>query len=143
MEPTTATDVLGGVEVLHKKITNQMDLIDLGRMGVPKYALMSLTKYLNLSIKQIAELLSVTERTIQRYPLEKHFNRTISEQILHIAQVVAKGTRIFGDRENFLSWVKHPNKAFANNIPMNLFSSRFGTEMISDELGRIEHGVFS
>ena len=28
-------------------------------------------------------------------------------------------------------------------FPMSFFCSRFGTEIILDELGRIEHGVFS
>ncbi len=67
----------------------------------------------------------------------------VSEQILQITEVVAKGTEVFADQENFLKWIQQPNKAFAQQTPMNLLKSRFGTDMIIDELGRIEYGIFS
>ena len=143
MEVATITEVLGGVEVLQKKIHNKMDLVELSNKGVKKDALLRLGKYLNLSISQMADLVAITERTIQRYTLEKTFNRIVSEQILQIAEVAAKGTNTFGDKDKFLSWMHQPNKALADKTPMSLLRSRFGTEMILDELGRIEHGVFS
>jgi len=143
MELSDITTILGGEEVLHKKIQSQMDMIELSHRGVPKDALVNLAKYLSFTIHQMAELLPVTERTIQRYASQKHFNRVVSEQILHIASVAAKGTEVFGAKDKFLSWMNHPNKALANKTPLSLLSSRFGVEMILDELGRMEYGVFS
>jgi putative toxin-antitoxin system antitoxin component (TIGR02293 family) len=143
MEVATITEVLGGVEVLQKKIHNKMDLVELSNKGVTKDALLRLGKYLNLSTSQMADLVAITERTIQRYTLKRTFNRIVSEQILQIAEVAVKGTNTFGDKDKFLSWMHQPNKALADKTPMSLLGSRFGTEMISDELGRIEHGVFS
>jgi putative toxin-antitoxin system antitoxin component (TIGR02293 family) len=143
MEVATITEVLGGIEVLQKKIHNKMDLVELSNKGITKDALLRLGKYLNLSISQMADLVAIAERTIQRYTLEKPFNRIVSEQILQVAQVAVKGTNTFGDKDKFLSWMHQPNKALADKTPMSLLRSRFGTEMISDELGRIEHGVFS
>lgn len=67
----------------------------------------------------------------------------LSEQILQMTEVVAKGSRVFEDRDRFLTWMNHPNKALNNKTPMSLLSSKFGTDMVLDELGRIEHGVFS
>jgi putative toxin-antitoxin system antitoxin component (TIGR02293 family) len=143
MEVATITEVLGGIEVLQKKIHNKMDLVELSNKGITKDALLRLGKYLNLSISQMADLVAIAERTIQRYTLEKPFNRIVSEQILQVAQVAVKGTNTFGDKDKFLSWMHQPNKALADKTPMSLLGSRFATEMISDELGRIEHGVFS
>ena len=59
----------------------------------------------------MAALLPVAERTIQRYTAKKHFGRVVSEQILQIAQVADKGTEVFEDKDRFLSWMNHPNKA--------------------------------
>jgi putative toxin-antitoxin system antitoxin component (TIGR02293 family) len=98
---------------------------------------------LSFSIGQIAELLPISERTIQRYARRHHFNRVVSEQILQIAEVAAKGIEVFEDKDDFLSWMKQRNTALGNKKPLTLLSSRFGTEMVLDELGRIEHGVFS
>ncbi len=67
----------------------------------------------------------------------------LSEQILQIAEVTAKGSKVFEGRERFLAWLNHPNKALNNKTPMSLLNSKFGTDMVLNELGRIEHGVFS
>ncbi len=62
--------VLGGKKVLQMSIQNQMALITLSNKGVTKDAFLHLAKYLFFSMYQIALLLPVTERTIQRYTLK-------------------------------------------------------------------------
>jgi len=98
---------------------------------------------MSLSVRQMAEFLPVTERTIKRYSPEAHFNRVVSEQILQIAEVAAKGVEVFEDTNKFLWWMNNRNKALANKTPASLLISRFGIEMVLDELGRLQHGVFS
>ncbi len=137
------SDILGGGEVLQRKLNTRLDLIELGRGGVSKDALLHLANFLKLSVRQIAMLLPITERTVQRYSRGKRFNRVVSEHILQIAEIAARGVEVFGDKNSFISWVKHPNVALANCSPMSLLSSRFGAEMVLDELGRIEHGIIS
>jgi putative toxin-antitoxin system antitoxin component (TIGR02293 family) len=65
------------------------------------------------------------------------------KKIKQNAEVATWGATVFGDKDKFLSWMKQPNKALDGKIPINLLSSRFGSEMILEQLGRIEHGVFS
>ncbi len=143
MELSGVADVLGGEKVLRKKIQSRMDLIELSNKGLTKNALSHLAKFLSFTMSQMAALLPVTERTIQRYAPRKHFNRVVSEQILQIAEVAARGTEVFEDRDKFLAWMDHPNRALADKTPLSLLNSRFGAEMVLDELGRIEHGVFA
>ena len=143
MELCNIAKILGGPKVIPKKIQNRIDLIELSNTGITKNALFHLAKYMRLSMTQIAELLPITERTIQRYAPDKHFNRVVSEQILQIAEVVAKGVEVFEDRDKFISWMTQPNAALSNRTSISLLSSRFGMEMVLDELGRIEHGIFS
>jgi len=135
--------ILGGQKVLHMRIQKRQDLIALSDHGVTKGALLNLARYLSFPIDQIAELLPISGRTIQRYTPRQHFNRAVSEQILQIAEVVAKGVEVFEDKNHFLIWMKQPNVALGNKTPLNLLNSRFGTQMVLDELGRIEHGVLS
>jgi len=143
MEAATITEVLGGVKVLRKKVSDRKDLIDLGNAGLTKDALLHLANFLDLSLRQMASLLPVTERTIQRYSQDRHFSRDVSEHILQIAECAAMGMRVFKNRDKFLSWMNHPNKTLGQKTPLSLLSSRFGTDMVIDELGRIEYGIFS
>ena len=124
MELSCITKILGGQKVLRKKIQNRFDLIELSNMGITKNALSHLAKYLCFSMSQMAELLPVTERTIQRYASNEHFNRVISEQILKIAEVATKGAEIFDDKDKFLLWMNHPHTALVNRTPMSLLKLR-------------------
>ena len=136
-------DVLGGKKVIPQRIEGSLDLMELAVQGVTKEALLHLVRYLNCPMSEMAQLLPVTERTIQRYRPHQHFNRVVSEHILQLAEIIAHGTEVFGDREKFLRWLRIPNVTLGNRTPFELLDSRFGAEVIRDELGRIEHGVFA
>lgn len=139
MQPASIASILGG----KLAVRSRMEMIELSDKGVTKDALLRLASYLNLSLSQIATLLPITERTIQRYSPKQRFNRVVSEQVLQIAEVAARGAEVFGDREKLLSWMNTPSTALGNRTPASLLNSRFGTEMVLDELGRVEHGIIS
>ena len=135
--------ILGGDKVLHRKVQNRLDLVELGREGLSKEAYDRLAQYLNFSTKQMAAILPVTERTIQRFKQNSRLSPEVSDHILQIAEVSAKGTKVFQDKEKFIAWLKAPCVAFAHQSPVSLLDSKFGVDMALDELGRIEHGIFS
>ncbi len=128
---------------LKETIRSPLDLVKLGGKGVSKGAVSRLAKHLSLGLTEMAPLLSLNLRTIQRYSAERVFSRAVSERILRIALVVSRGEEIFGNREQFNVWLKEPNRALADKKPMDLLVSNFGIDMILDELGRIEHGIIS
>ena len=137
------SEILGGEKILGKKLESKMDLVELGNIGVTKNAVSHLARYLSLSWKQVAALLPVTERTLQRYTAQQHFNPAVSEQVLHVAEVLAKGTAVFQEKRKLLLWLNTPHKVFSGNTPMTMLSSRFGSELVLEELGRIEFGIYS
>lgn len=143
MELATVEKILGGRRTLNKHLENDMDLIELCKIGVSKKALLNLASYLDLSMHQISSWLPVTERTIQRYSSATRFKKSVSEQILYIAKVVAKGVEVFEDKEKFLFWLKLPNKVLGNKTPCSLLDTKLGVDIVLEELGRIEHGIFA
>ena len=143
MQLAAVANILGGQRVLRRRIASQLDLIELADRGLPKLALTCLAEFLGSSAVQIAQLLPVSARTIQRYGPRDHLSKVTSEQVLQIAQVAARGEEVFGDKDRLLAWVRQPSTALGGNSPMSLLSSRFGAEMVLDELGRIEYGVVS
>ena len=143
MQLAQVEEILGGEKILGKKLESKMDLVELGSIGVTKNAVSHLANYLSLSWKQVADLLPVTERTLQRYTSHQHFNPAVSEQVLHIAEVLAKGTEVFQEKRKLLLWLNTPHKVFSGNTPFAMLCSHFGTELVLEELGRIEFGVYS
>ena len=102
MQLAQVEQILGGRKILGKKLESKMDLVELGSIGVTKNAVSHLADYLSLSWKQIADLLPVTDRTLNRYTSNQHFNSAVSEQIIHIAEVLAKGTEVFQEKKKLL-----------------------------------------
>ncbi len=143
MQLALVGDILGGEKTLGKKIENKMDVVELVRTGVTKSAVSNLAQYLSLSMKQIADLLPVTERTLLRYTNQKNLTQPVSEQVLHIAGVTAKGVDVFEDKAKFIMWLHTPHKVFSGKTPYTLLNSSFGAELVLEELGRIEFGVYS
>ncbi|MBI4764411.1 MAG: DUF2384 domain-containing protein [Deltaproteobacteria bacterium] len=139
MEFSNVKQVLG----LKEPIRSPYDLINLGGRGISKSAVARLARHLSIGLPEMAPLLSVTLRTIQRYSAEKVFSRAVSERVLRIALVVARGEKVFGGRERFNVWLKEPNAALKEKRPIELLGSDFGIDLILDELGRIEHGIVS
>jgi len=143
MELSQVSRILGGQKVLGTRLQSRMDLIELANRGLTKDAVSNLARHLSLSLKDMAALLPVTERSLQRYAARHHLNPTVSEQVLQIAGVVARGTEVFGGKDRFLAWANQPSSALSNKRPLELLGSRFGTDLVLDELGRMEHGIVS
>jgi len=135
--------ILGGRKTLRGGTAQRIDLMKLSQKGVNKDALLRLAKYLGFSLSQMAEFLPVTQRTIQRYDRNHRFNQAVSEHILQITEVALRGSIVFSSRDKFVTWMKSNSPALGNRTPASLLGSRFGAELILEELGRIEHGVVS
>ena len=134
-------ELLGGASVLGRRLRGINDFIELGRHGIRKSALRHLAANMSLTWRDMAKLLPITERTLQRYAMQRLLSQMVSEQALSLAEVVAYGSDVFGDRGNFLTWLSLPSAALGDRKPIELLSSRFGIELVMDELARIAHGI--
>lgn len=104
---------------------------------------MNLSKNADISISYLTNLAGINIRTLQRKSEEEKLSAENSEKILQIAQVFSKGTEIFDLLASFKEWLETPNISLDGAVPAKLLSSRYGSEMVLDCLGRIQYGVFS
>jgi putative toxin-antitoxin system antitoxin component (TIGR02293 family) len=130
-------------KVFHKQPKSWMDVIEMSTKGVTKGSLMNFMHYLDLSTDRVAHMLPITVRTIQRYSSKQKFSPTVSEHIIQLVLLVGKGIAVFGSRENFLRWFDTPSKALGGKAPSALVSLKTGAQLVMDELGRIEYGVYA
>jgi len=135
--------VLGGSSSLSHDINSDFDLIQITRKGLPKSAVLTLSKLLGISMEHMSDLIHVSHRTLQRKNDTDLLNVYSTEQILEIAQVVSRGIEVLGTLENFTSWLHSDIRVLNYNKPISLLDTSFGTTLILDVLGRIEFGVYS
>lgn len=124
-------------------ISTDFDLLKLARKGVSKKALISLAKRISLTIQEIAGIMHISERTLQRYEPTTLIKTEHAEKAIELARLYERGTEVFGTMENFNDWMKTPNYTLNGEAPLSLLDTSIGFELILQTLGRIEYGVFS
>ncbi len=98
----------------------------------------------DLSLMDWAEILNLSERTMQRYEQEnKTFAPIYSEKILAIDMLMRYGAEVFGSREYFHVWLETSSVALGGVAPKSLLDTSIGIDLIRGELIRIEHGVLA
>lgn len=123
--------------------TGYFDFISLSRNGIIKRALLNLSRQISFSLSELAQVLHVSERTLQRYADDAKLSADTTERAILLSQLYQRGTEVFGDLENFKEWMRTPLPAFNYQLPISLLDTTFGFQLIQDELGRIEHGIFA
>ncbi|GAB2631503.1 type II RES/Xre toxin-antitoxin system antitoxin [Belliella aquatica] len=91
-----------------------------------------------------ADLLHISDRTLQRYKKDqKSFESIHSERILKLGLLFKFGEEVFGDFQLFKSWLFESSIPLGSQSPYSLLDTTFGMELVRDELGRIQHGIFA
>jgi len=123
--------------------TNDFDVINLARKGFPKQVLLSLAKKISLSIQELANIIHISERTLQRYDDDAIIKTEYAEKAVELARLYARGEEVFGSIDKFKLWIKAPSLIFNGEAPVTILDTSAGFDMVFRELGRIEHGIFA
>ncbi len=138
--------LLGGQRLIKYKINNQLDWIELVRIGLPGKVINILAKNISFSEEEISNVIHVSTRSLQRWTKEtknKILDRETSAKTIALAALFSKGAFIFGSIEAFKLWLRLSNSALENKKPIELLDTSIGFDLINDELGKIEYGIFA
>jgi putative toxin-antitoxin system antitoxin component (TIGR02293 family) len=128
-----------------KRTSSEDDIffIDLIRKGLPKKVLDHLLAKMDISEDEMAAILHVSKRTLQRRTTQESLNEEQSERLIELAKLYSKGEEVLGTLENFKSWMNTSLLALGNKRPKDFLDTSIGIGILLDVLGRIEQGVFS
>ena len=135
-------NLIGIIFPKHLKHHKESDLIPIIRKGLSKKNLDHLMSTTGLDLGFMATILHVSERTLHRYSDSTILNPEISERIIEIARLYAKGEEVFSDLTSFKTWMSYPSKSLGSKAPKDFLDTSLGIKLLEDELGRIEYGVY-
>lgn len=123
---------------------NVFKLISTTREGIDYETFDRLAVSFPLNSNDWSRILNVSVRTMQRYKREKkRFDSIHTERLLLIMLLFNKGTKVFGNTSNFISWINSQNISLGGIEPISLLDNAFGINMVKDELTKIEHGILA
>lgn len=143
MKNKTLQNIAKEPAVAYKLTQTPLDLVSLTRRGLRKQALTNLGDLLSLTTTELASLLPVTKRTIQRKKPGDFLSTAASEQIILISELTDKGIETFGNIKPFKKWLKTENTALNGHKPLSLLDTAIGIQLVDDVLMRLSHGVYS
>jgi len=137
--------LLGGNSILNlgKSIASDFDILELTRRGLPKQALIALSKKISFTFPELANVMHISERTLQRFEDDVPVKTEYSEKAIELAKLYARGQEVFGSLDSFKIWMKTPLLIFKNQTALSLLDTSIGFTLVFNELGRIEHGLFA
>ena len=106
-----------------------------------KYAAVeNLGRFLVESPQRLMRVIQISERTAQRRRERGALSPEESDRVARIARVSQRAIDSLGDVNRAREWLKRPNRAMQDAAPLDLLSTDAGSELVTDELGRIEYG---
>ncbi len=133
--------LLSGIKPI--SLSTDFNIVQLTRQGLPKRVLLSLAKKISITIQELANIMHISERTLQRYDDEEIVKTEYAEKAIALARLYTRGEEVFGSMDKFKSWVKTPSIIFNGESPLSILDTSIGFDMVLSELGRIEHGIFA
>lgn len=137
MDNRSIRALLGGTRV----VGSSADISTLAEEGLPKQALIFFMNKVNLDEERLFSYLDVSPRTLDNYKPRQRLRLYISDRLIHLAELYAKGKEIFQSFENFNEWLNRPSIDLKGRKPVDLIHTRKGVDDLLHILGRIEHGI--
>ena len=121
-----------------------LGLIETSRKGVDIATLDELADEFSFDLSDWSRILHISVRTIQRYRQDKKKLDSIhTDRLFQIMILLNKGVEVFGNPDNFMTWLNSKNIALGGITPVSLLDNAFGINMVTSELSRIEYGVLA
>ncbi len=146
LSSTSITSLLGRGKNIPQNIDsvfNKHQYINIIREGVKMQNMLHLMEATNINSNEMATILHTSERTLRRYTTDTVLNPEQSERVIELARLFTRGSEVFGSLNSFKDWMNSTVIALGNIKPKELLDTSLGIEILQEELGRIEHGIFA
>ena len=119
-------------------------LVERVQEGLSFGELERLRQNMGLSREEMAKLVQIRPRTLDRRKKEGRLHPEESDRLLRASRVFGRAITLFeGDVEGALGWLSTPQGALGGAVPLEMARTEIGTREVEGLIGRLEHGVFS
>jgi putative toxin-antitoxin system antitoxin component (TIGR02293 family) len=143
MHASSALRYLGGRQVFGRHAHSTLEINDLIQAGFPARALAAFKERAQLSNREVARALGVSEKTVERVGTQAHIKPATSDRLYRMARIVELATEVLCDEQQALEWLRTPQHGLAERVPLDLLATDAGTEQIRAELLRIRFGFLA
>jgi putative toxin-antitoxin system antitoxin component (TIGR02293 family) len=134
---------LGGKRALGRSLSSDRDMREAIRDGFPPAVVERVTRASGLTLKELADALDLSARSLQRRRRSGKLARYESDRLYRLARLLAIASDYLGDRERARRWLRRPNRALGGIAPVSAIDTEAGVRQVENVLGRIAYGGIS
>lgn len=130
--------------LLGLKDLDPLEIVKRIREGLTFRSLERFQENTRFSTEELADLVSIPARTLQRRKVRGRLDPEESDRLLRVARVFAKALELFeGDAEAARHWFHTPALALGDERPIHLARTELGSREVEALIDRLEHGVLT
>ena len=131
-------------EKIYPSTEGKPDFDKLIRDGFPVISGASLKNTLRLTYFELAKVLGVSSRTLQRkLKLHERLSIVESDRLYRLVRLFAIASQVFEDDKAASEWMHRHQHGLGGRVPFEMLQTEAGAREVEDFLGRIEYGVIS
>jgi len=141
---TAAREPFAYAMLIGIKASDRLELSDKVQTGFPFNSFVILTRSLGVTNKELAELVQISPRTLNRRKKEGKFKADESDRLLRFARIFTYALGLYeGDKEAAQYWLSSGSQALKGDSPLEVCKTEEGARELENLIVRLEHGVFA
>jgi putative toxin-antitoxin system antitoxin component (TIGR02293 family) len=118
------------------------DRISEVREGLPLSELSEVAKLLEIDRSQLAVILGITIRTLQRKAeADERLGAAASDRLARVKRIHELATHVLGEAEKASHWLTSASRPLGGEVPLTMLDTDIGTQRVQQELREIEFGM--
>jgi putative toxin-antitoxin system antitoxin component (TIGR02293 family) len=131
-------------ELLGLRVESNLAVVEHVERGLQFNSVERLRQEMDLSAKDMAELLQIKFRTFLRRKEEGRLHPDESDRVIRASRLFGRALDLFdGNAEAAKSWLLGPQRALGGAVPLEIARTEVGAREVERLIGRLEHGVFT
>ena len=113
------------------------------RRGLPIGAFFQLQEKLGVGTTQLAEVVGIPVRTLQRRKDEGRLTKDESDRLDRVRKLMSQAPEVFESENSARAWLTRPQIGLAGFVPLELADTGEGIREVENLLVRIDYGVYA
>lgn len=135
---------LGGRAAMAAEPSTTGEWVERIQTGLPAAAALAFKETLQLTHAELAAVLGVSARTLARWdPAKSRLDPVSGDRLVRSARLYAIAAEVLEDDDAAARWLKAPQRALGDAVPLELAQTDVGARSVEALLGRMEHGVYT
>jgi putative toxin-antitoxin system antitoxin component (TIGR02293 family) len=136
-------DFLGGSKVLGV-VKETEDIQDAIRDGLPYAAFEALADMLQLTRRDVTEIIGMAPRTLARRKKHRqHLSPIESDRLYRIARITQLAADTLGGVDQARVWLNRDNRSLGGHSPLSMLDTEIGARQVEETLTRINYGMYA